>query len=119
MTAATNTALWATAGRAAGWLAATNGMSSNETAMQLMKITEEAGEVTAAYIGMTGQNPRKGVTHSRDDVAAELCDVILAAATALHRFADDPAAVLDRHAERVGRRIAELQPVAALDQGAA
>lgn len=109
MTTATDTAaLWATAGQAAAWLAATNGVSPHQTAMQLMKITEEAGEVTAAYIGMTGQNPRKGVTHTAEDVAAELCDVILAAATALHRFAPDPAQTLDAHAARVGRRIGDL-----------
>jgi phosphoribosyl-ATP pyrophosphohydrolase len=80
--------------------------------MQLMKITEEAGEVVAAYIGMTGQNPRKGITHAPADVAAELCDVILAAATVLHRFTDDPAAVLDWHATRVGARITALSAAA-------
>lgn len=99
-------ALWATAGQAARWLAATNGTGPHQTAMQLMKITEEAGEVTSAYIGMTGQNPRKGITHTSDDVAAELCDVILAAATALHAFTDDPNGVLEAHATRVGARIA-------------
>lgn len=100
--------LWLTAARAARWLAFTNGSSPHQTAMQLMKITEEAGEATAAYIGMTGQNPRKGVTHTAEDVAAELCDVILAAATALHGFTDNPARTLGQHAERVGQRIADL-----------
>lgn len=58
--------------------------------MRLMKLTEEAGEVMQAYIGMVGQNPRKGVTHSRADVADELCDVIVTAMVALHSFTDDP-----------------------------
>jgi hypothetical protein len=102
------TALWSTAAAAAHWLAETNGHGDHETAMQIMKITEEAGEVTSAYIGMTGQNPRKGTTHTAGDVVAELCDVILAAATALHRFTGEPATALDAHATRVGHRITDL-----------
>lgn len=46
---------------------------------RLAKITEEAGEVIAAYIGVTGQNPRKGITHTMDDVHAELLDVAVTA----------------------------------------
>ncbi|MFI9723552.1 hypothetical protein ACIHFE_28510 [Streptomyces sp. NPDC052396] len=100
--------LWAVARKSAAWLDAANGAGEHETAMRLMKLAEEAGEVMQAYIGMTGQNPRKGVTHQRADVAAELCDVIITAATALHRFADDPAATLDRHARHVAQRMDEL-----------
>lgn len=62
--------------------------------MRLLKVTEEAGEVAQAYIGMTGQNLRKGVTHDAADVASELCDVIISAAVALHDFTDDPAAFM-------------------------
>lgn len=50
---------------------------------RLAKITEEAGEVVAAQIGATGQNPRKGVTHSALDVQEELLDVALTALAAL------------------------------------
>lgn len=46
----------------------------------VVKIGEELGEVSAALIGMTGQNPRKGITHTADHVVKELLDV---AATAL------------------------------------
>lgn len=101
--------LWAAASRAADWLQAANGAGEHETAMQLMKVGEEVGEVMQAYIGVTGQNPRKGITHKPGDVAAELCDVIVAAATVLYRFADDPAATLDGHAARVAQRIAEQE----------
>lgn len=101
--------LWLASQSAAEWLSEENGPSAHETAMQLLKITEEAGEVVSAYIGMTGQNPRKGVTHTPGDVIAELCDVILAAATALHRFTPDPATALDHHAARVAWRIAETR----------
>lgn len=43
------------------------------------KIGEEFGEVIAAFIGVTGQNPRKGATHSLADVTEELLDVAVAA----------------------------------------
>ncbi|UBI41329.1 MazG-like family protein [Streptomyces mobaraensis] len=89
---------------------AANGTGAHETALRLLKLGEEVGEVVQAYLGMTGQNPRKGVTHDRSDVAAELCDVIITAATALHLFADDPAGALEEHARRVGRRVAEWAP---------
>lgn len=49
---------------------------------RLAKITEEAGEVIAAYIGETGQNPRKGHTHTLLDVKEELLDVALTALAA-------------------------------------
>lgn len=100
--------LWAAARRSVAWLDATNGRGEHETAMRLMKLVEEAGEVMQAYIGMVGQNPRKGLTHKREDVAAEVCDVMLTAAVALHLFADDPEAVMAEHAGRVVRRIEAL-----------
>jgi len=53
---------------------------------RLAKITEEAGEVVAAYIGATGQNPRKGVTHTQSDVEAELLDVAITALAALEHL---------------------------------
>jgi NTP pyrophosphatase (non-canonical NTP hydrolase) len=98
-----------------GWLDASNGEGEHETAMRLLKLTEETGEVMRAYIGATGQNPRKGVTHTARDVAEELCDVIVAAMVALHRFAPDPAAALDVKltvvADRVGiRQLADYAP---------
>lgn len=49
---------------------------------RLAKIGEEFGEVIAAFIGYTGQNPRKGVTHTRLDVLKELLDVAVTALAA-------------------------------------
>lgn len=95
---------WAVIRRLVEWLDAGNGVSEQETAMRLMKLAEESGEVMQAYIGARGQNPRKGRTHSSADVAAELCDVILTAAVALHRFSDEPAAALDERIREVARR---------------
>ncbi|RSS37960.1 hypothetical protein EF902_31560 [Streptomyces sp. WAC05858] len=100
--------MWAAARQSAAWLDAANGRGEHETAMRLMKLVEETGEVMQAYIGMVGQNPRKGITHKPEDVAAEVCDVILSAAVALHRFVDDPEQAMAEHAARVVARIEAL-----------
>lgn len=81
-----------------------NGVSQREVAMRLLKVAEEAGEVASAYIGMVGQNPRKGTTHAAIDVAKELCDVILTAMVALPNFTDAPELLLGEvAAHRAGR----------------
>lgn len=43
------------------------------------KVQEEAGELAGAVIGVLGQNPRKGVTHTWDQVLHEAIDVVLSA----------------------------------------
>jgi hypothetical protein len=100
-----STVLWPVTDRIADALNTANGAGEHETAMRLIKVVEEAGEASAAYIGMTGQNPRKGVTHTAADVADELCDVIIAAAVALHAFSAAPATVLDAKLHAVARRL--------------
>lgn len=50
--------------------------------LRLGKMAEEYGEVWKALIGMRGQNPRKGRTHSDLDVVAELYDLALTALVA-------------------------------------
>ena len=51
--------------------------------IRLLKLTEEVGEAAEAFIGMHGLNSRKGVCRSRDDLLAELADVIITAAVAM------------------------------------
>lgn len=46
---------------------------------RLSKVAEEAGEVITAYIGVTNQNPRKGVYATEDDVKKELLDTAVTA----------------------------------------
>lgn len=71
--------------RLSEWIDAGNAGRDPEAATwaRLAKITEEAGEVVAAQIGATGQNPRKGVTHTAQDVQEELIDVAVTALAAL------------------------------------
>ncbi|MFE4915873.1 MazG-like family protein [Streptomyces sp. NPDC056652] len=100
---------WQTIRDLVAWIDGSNGRDPHEIAMRILKVTEEAGEVSAAYIGMTGQNPRKGVTHTLVDVQGELCDVMLTAAVALASLSDDPAAVFDAKIRKVAERAAAVQ----------
>ncbi|MER6521799.1 MazG-like family protein [Streptomyces sp. NPDC001553] len=45
--------------------------------LQVLKIGEEFGEAAQAVIGVQGTNPRKGTSHSWDDVQAEVADTAL------------------------------------------
>ncbi|MFD3520468.1 MazG-like family protein [Streptomyces sp. NPDC058653] len=90
-----STAQWSTIRDLVAWLDANNGRSQEEITLRILKLTEESGEVAQAWIGVVGQNPRKGVTHTIADVQGELVDVIVTAAVALASLTGNPAAVLD------------------------
>jgi NTP pyrophosphatase (non-canonical NTP hydrolase) len=68
------------------WLDDANPSDAHEDSMRVLKLVEEAGEAAAAYIGMVGQNPRKGVTHTMDDLTRELADVAITALCAIQHF---------------------------------
>ncbi|WP_255946952.1 MazG-like family protein [Streptomyces odontomachi] len=104
-----NEAQWDTIDTLIAWLDGANGRDRQEITLRMMKLAEEVGEVTQAWIGFTGQNPRKGHSHSLDDVRDELCDVIITAAVALGTVTDDPGAVLDAALQRIAAR--RLTPV--------
>ena len=95
------------------WLDAANGRGPHETAVRIMKITEEAGEAVAAYIGLTGANPRKGVTATPEDLAGELCDVVLAALVALATVTGGTPQAESRLAGHVAARAVRLRTLRA------
>lgn len=95
---------WATIRDLVAWLDGQNGRGDTEVGLRILKLTEETGEVAQAWIGVTGQNPRKGVTHSREDVADELCDVIVTAVVALTSVVDDPAGHWDAKLATIAAR---------------
>lgn len=66
----------------------------------IMKIAEEFGEAVQAHIGVTGQNPRKGVYGSREDVLKELADVIVTAGIAMIAVAEGDAAEAKHHLDQ-------------------
>lgn len=74
---------------------------------RVMKVAEEVGEVNEAMLGWLGENPRKGITHTSEDVVKELLDVALAALGACaHLDGDsDPIEALIDHAHWVRDRL--------------
>ncbi|MDI6102328.1 MazG-like family protein [Actinoplanes sp. NEAU-A12] len=82
--------IWDAARRWKEFLDDRNGTDPLELTCRIMKITEEAGEAAQAWIGLLGQNPRKGVTHTTDDVVGELADVVFTAMVAISSLGADP-----------------------------
>jgi len=91
--------------RAVAWLNARNGTGREEIGLRVLKVAEEAGEAAAAWIGYVGQNPRKGATHTTEEVAAELADVAFTALVAIASVGHDPARTLADCLAKVSRRI--------------
>jgi hypothetical protein len=107
---------WPTITALVAWLDESNGTTPHETSMRLIKLAEEVGEVSNAYIGMQGQSRCKGVTHQAQDVAAEPCDVIVTAMVALHSFTNGPAGVFAAKVQKIAARVGvepATEPVAA------
>lgn len=97
--------LYKTVELATEWLDRKNGTSITEKTMRLFKLAEETGEVAQAWIGYTGQNPRKGHTHTLDDVVGELADVVMTALVAMRSLGADPRQVMDRCEEKAAARL--------------
>jgi len=93
--------IWAAVQAARRWLDATNGTGVLELTFRILKVGEEAGEAAEAWAGLHGQNPRKGVTHTRDDVVTELADVALTALVAIASLDTDPRDALAACATKV------------------
>ncbi|WP_217142531.1 MazG-like family protein [Streptomyces sp. AC627_RSS907] len=100
--------LWTTIDALWKWLEADQPVGGREgLLLRMLKLSEEVGEVAEAVIGATGQNPRKGVTHTWDDVEAELCDVVITAMVALRTLTPEAREVFGRHLRRVAGRSLE------------
>ncbi|MCM2392909.1 MazG-like family protein [Streptomyces albipurpureus] len=63
--------------------------------LRVLKIGEEYGEVAQALHGALGANPRKGFSHTWQDVEKELCDVIVTSMVALATITPDGEKLLD------------------------
>ncbi|WP_405767263.1 MazG-like family protein [Streptomyces sp. NBC_01538] len=97
--------VWAAIDDLSTWLDAHQAHPGREGLLiRVLKLAEEVGEVAQAVIGATGQNPRKGTTHTWDDVQSELCDVALTAMVALRALTPDTREVFTAHLERVRER---------------
>jgi NTP pyrophosphatase (non-canonical NTP hydrolase) len=97
--------LWSTIDALSEWLDTSRPVEGREgVLLRILKLSEEVGEVAEAVIGATGQNPRKGVTHTWEDVQAELCDVVITALVALRTLTPEARGVFGGHLERVRER---------------
>ncbi|MFJ8433582.1 MazG-like family protein [Kitasatospora sp. NPDC094019] len=86
--------IWESVDHVVAWLDEESPLPPQEERLaRILKLSEEVGEVSAAVIGATGQNPRKGVTHTWEDVQHELCDVVFSALVALRTLTPDAAQV--------------------------
>ncbi|WP_102926933.1 MazG-like family protein [Streptomyces noursei] len=96
---------WDTIAALVGWLDRESALpAEQERLLRILKLSEEAGEVAQAVIGAVGQNPRKGHSHSWEDVHAELCDVIVTAMVALRTLTPEARQVFDGHLRRIAGR---------------
>jgi hypothetical protein len=100
--------IWRHAATLTAWLDAANPRTDHEVACRVMKLAEETGEAISAYIGMVGQNPRKGTCATLDDLAAELCDVIVTAMVALATVTGDAAGAETRMQQHLSARFTRL-----------
>jgi NTP pyrophosphatase (non-canonical NTP hydrolase) len=97
--------LWGSVDRLHTWLDTHRAHGGQEgLLLRVLKLSEEVGEVAQAVIGATGQNPRKGVSHTWDDVQSELCDVVITALVALRSLTPDAREVFASHLAGVTER---------------
>lgn len=101
--------MWSTIAELVAWLDRENGRTAEEMTLRILKIGEEFGEVAQARIGQLGQNPHKGTTHTRQDVADKLSDVIVTAMVALASLVDDPEQVFAAKLQRIADRVKALE----------
>jgi len=87
---------------AASWVSTAGGGGRS---VRSVAVDCRRGEASAAWIGLLGQNPRKGVTHTREDVAAELADVVFTALVAIESLGLDARTVLESCANKVRSRL--------------
>jgi NTP pyrophosphatase (non-canonical NTP hydrolase) len=96
---------WDTVDSLVNWLDMSSTLPpETERLLRVMKLSEEVGETTQAVTGVLGQNPRKGVTHTWQDVENELCDVILTAMVALTTINPDARKVFAERIDHVAAR---------------
>ncbi|MEV3873747.1 MazG-like family protein [Streptomyces sp. NPDC049906] len=77
--------------------------------LRVLKISEELGEVSEAVHGALNANPRKGASHTWDDVRKELCDVAVTTLVALATLSEDPGKELDARLDQLVARLAPAQ----------
>jgi NTP pyrophosphatase (non-canonical NTP hydrolase) len=78
---------------------------------RVAKVAEETGEAIDRLIAMTGQNPRKGVCGTREELLGELADVALTAILAMQHFTKDSTEtfrILDEVLAKIAGRVPQV-----------
>ena len=79
---------------------------------RVAKVSEECGEAIDALIAWTGQNPRKGVCGTIDDLLNELADVVMTGVLAIQHFtkdADETRRIVEAKATAIYERMVEWE----------
>jgi NTP pyrophosphatase (non-canonical NTP hydrolase) len=96
---------WALVNRLRDWLDEQSPVSGDlAKAMRVLKIGEEFGEVAEALHGAMKANPRKGASHTWDDVRKELCDVAITSLIALASLTPDAQKIFDERLQHIADR---------------
>ncbi|MEU5181129.1 MazG-like family protein [Streptomyces longwoodensis] len=96
---------WDDIGRLRDWLDAESPVTGDMAGvMRVLKIGEEFGEVAEAMHGAMGANPRKGESHTWDDVRKELCDVAITTLIALASLTPDPRKLFEERLQQITER---------------
>ncbi|MEU2248155.1 MazG-like family protein [Streptomyces sp. NPDC019224] len=96
---------WSTVQRLVEWLdAKDNATPDKARLLRILKLSEEVGEVAQAAMGADNANPRKGHSHTWEDVQHELCDVMLTSMVALLTLTPDAAKVFQERLDAVAER---------------
>ncbi|WP_405851308.1 MazG-like family protein [Streptomyces sp. NBC_00090] len=82
--------------------------------LQVLKMSEEVGEAAQAVIGARGTNPRKGHSHTWQDVHEEVADAAITSLVALARMRPDAEAFFAGFLERKAAKF--LPAKAVVDQ---
>jgi len=84
--------------------------------LRFMKVFEEAGEMVGEIIGMTGQNPRKGVTSDLEKVLDEACDVIITMLGAIETATQNQGEAFPRLFEKIEKVHDRMQALPSADE---
>ncbi len=96
---------WPTIRRLVHWLDDESPLAGDTAQlMRVLKIGEEFGEVAEAMTGAMGGNPRKGHSHTWDDVHNELVDVIVTGMVALASLTPDAQRLFEERLEHIAER---------------
>jgi hypothetical protein len=89
---------------------------SEQMLARAIKVGEENGEMVAEIIGMTGQNPRKGVISDKEKVIKEALDVALTALGFVEHMLGNSGDSFERFHEHIAVVHARMQGAPSADE---